>query len=392
MKTRALPAIALAVLGCGSAWAQFNSGSTGRDGAFNPTRNIVVDMADHPDGIYHYTSVYIPANVTVTFTPNANNTPVVWLVQSNVVILGTVDISGQDGVEGQGGRGGPGGYRGGNGGTGATPGQGPGGGAAGYYGEPGAFGTLPVDDQGYFTNGASVYGSPYLLPLVGGSGGGGASGGYRESGGGGGGGALSIAASGTIQVEGTINASGGDGARHYNPPMAGGGSGGAVRLVATRLTGRGTIDASGGYGKTYGTYGGYGRVRFDVFENAFGGPIYGVFSQGSQFVLFPTSGQLTRLRVMSVGGVPVSETPTGQLAVPDAVLSAQQNNPIPVVVRCERIPLGTTITVIVKPSLGAPISATGVNNAGTFDSSTATVLVNIPRGGGWIYATATVAD
>lgn len=113
MKTRALPAIALALLGCGSAWAQFNSGSTGRDGAFNPTSNIVVDMADHPDGIYHYTSVYIPANVTVTFIPNANNTPVVWLVQSNVVVLGTVDISGQDGVGLQGGRGGPGGFRGG---------------------------------------------------------------------------------------------------------------------------------------------------------------------------------------------------------------------------------------------------------------------------------------
>jgi hypothetical protein len=101
---------------------------------------------------------------------------------------------------------------------------------------------------------------------------------------------------------------------------------------------------------------------------------------------------MPRLRVVSVGGVPVSETPTGQLAVPDAVLSAQQNNPIPIVVRCERIPLGTTITVVVRPELGPSVSATGVNNAGTFDSSTATVLVNIPRGGGWIYATAAVAE
>jgi hypothetical protein len=338
MKTRALPAIALALLGCGSAWAQFNSGSTGRDGAFNPTSSIVVDMADHPDGIYHYTSVYIPANVTVTFIPNVNNTPVVWLVQSNVVILGTVDISGQRAAGGQGGRGGPGGFRGGNGGNGATPGQGPGGGGVGYYGKSAAFGTLPLDQygSGYVTNGSAVYGSPYLVPLV-------------------------------------------------------GGSGGGVRLVAGRLTGRGTLDTRGGRARGDG-YGGYGRVRFDVLENAFGGPIYGVFSQGSQFVLFPTSGQLTRLRVVSVGGVPVSETPTGQLAVPDAVLSAQQNNPIPVVVRCERIPLGTTITVVVKPALGPSVSATGVNNAGTFDSSTATVLVNIPRGGGWIYATATVAE
>src|ERR1039457_1133299 len=75
--------------------AQVNSGSNGSDGAFNPTTNIVINMADHPTGIYQYTSVNISNGVTVTFTPNANNTPVVWLVQGNVVIGGTVDVSGQ---------------------------------------------------------------------------------------------------------------------------------------------------------------------------------------------------------------------------------------------------------------------------------------------------------
>src|SRR5688500_4470531 len=74
--------------------AQINSGSNGSDGAFNPTTNTVINMADHPDGIYHYTSVNIPINVTVTFAPNANNTPVLWLVQSIVAIDGTIDISG----------------------------------------------------------------------------------------------------------------------------------------------------------------------------------------------------------------------------------------------------------------------------------------------------------
>lgn len=81
---------------CLSAQAQVNSGSDGHDGAFNPTTNTVINMADHPDGIYHYTSVNVPTKVTVTFIPNANNTPVVWLVQSNCVIAGTVDVSGQD--------------------------------------------------------------------------------------------------------------------------------------------------------------------------------------------------------------------------------------------------------------------------------------------------------
>jgi hypothetical protein len=59
---------------------QFNSGSDGSDGAFNPTQNVLIDKADHPDGIYQYTSVNIPSGVTVTFTPNAKNTPVIWLV------------------------------------------------------------------------------------------------------------------------------------------------------------------------------------------------------------------------------------------------------------------------------------------------------------------------
>ena len=64
-----------------AALAQVNSGSDGHDGALNPTSNLVINMADHPDGIYHYTSVNIPSGVTVTFIPNAGNKPVVWLVQ-----------------------------------------------------------------------------------------------------------------------------------------------------------------------------------------------------------------------------------------------------------------------------------------------------------------------
>ncbi len=59
--------------------AQINTGSDSHDGAFTPTQNTGIDLADHLDGIYQYTSVNIPAGVTVTFTPNANNTPVIWL-------------------------------------------------------------------------------------------------------------------------------------------------------------------------------------------------------------------------------------------------------------------------------------------------------------------------
>src|ERR1035441_2994922 len=67
-------------------WAQVNSGSNGSDGALNPTTNIVINMASHPHGIYQYTSVTISNGVTVSFIPNAANTPVVWLVQGNCYI------------------------------------------------------------------------------------------------------------------------------------------------------------------------------------------------------------------------------------------------------------------------------------------------------------------
>lgn len=165
---------------CAGARAQVNSGSTGADGAFSPIANTVVNMADHPNGIYHYTSVNIPAGVTVSFIPNANNTPVVWLVQGNVVIGGTVDVSGQGVNNSVPGTGGPGGYRGGNAGG---NGQGPGGGGAGRVGDTagsgGSYATL-----GSGSSPGVTYGNSFLVPLLGGSGGGGSSGGGTAGGGG----------------------------------------------------------------------------------------------------------------------------------------------------------------------------------------------------------------
>jgi hypothetical protein len=133
-------------------------------------------------------------------------------------------------------------------------------------------------------------------------------------------------------------------------------------------------------------------VRFDAYENHFSGNIFGAYSQGAQFVILPSAGQFPQLTIASVGGVPVAASPSGVLSTPDAVLSAQQNNPIPVVVHCSNIPLNTQITVTVKPANAPAVSATGRNNSGTLASSTATILINIPRGGGWIYATAATGN
>ena len=379
MKPTILP-LMLAMLVCQGAHAQVNSGSNGSDGAFNPTTNTVINMADHPTGIYQYTSVNIPNGVIVTFIPNANNTPVYWLVQSNVVINGTVDLSGKTGINGSGGAAGPGGFKGGNGGTSPSNGEGPGGGfsGTGNIGEnrSASYGTLAQN----FPK-APTYGNVFLLPLLGGSGGGGLPG--QQAGGGGGGGAILIAASGEIQLNGAMQSSSGSGQAPY--PYSGGGSGGAVRLLASKVSGSGMISVLG-WG------GGYGRIRIDTLDFSFGGTATDVFTRGFQPIILQEAGQGAQLTVTSVGGVPVFASPTGQLSTPDAVLSAQQNNPIPVVVSCANLPLNTQITVSVKPANGATVSATGLNNNGTLASSTATVSIVMPRGGGLIYATAATGN
>jgi len=359
-------------------WAQVNSGSDGSDGAFNPATNTVIDMTDHPTGIYQFSSVYIPSGVAVSFLPNARNTPVVWLVQSNCLINGTVDVSGKNAQGNQAGGGGVGGWRGGGGIVGGEAGQGPGGGSA------------SSGNRAFAAGGTYQYGNAFLVPLLGGSGGGAFS---QTVGGGGGGGAILIAVSGQVVLNGAILAKGGN-ATYYPDPSAdsawgGGGSGGAVRLVGQTIVGTGAISVGGGIAANGG---GYGRVRFDTFENGFTGGITGNFTQGSQFVVIPAAGQVPQLRIASIGGVVVGASPGGIISVPDAVLSAQQSNPIPVVVSCSNLPLHSLVTVSVKPVNGSAVSVTCYNDSGTLASSTATASVSIPRGGGITYATAATSN
>ncbi len=378
-------------------WAQVNSGSNGSDGALDLSAysgmntNIVINMADRPTGIYNYTSVTIPTGVTVSFIPNANNTPVTWLVQSNCTISGTVDVSGQKAING-GALGGPGGYSGGNSGTAATSGGGPGGGGisptTSGYGGNASYGT--VGNNSCASEGGipgEIYGNDFVVQLLGGSGGGGSFYGFGRGGGGGGGGAILIAASNTITIQGGIRASGGwPWFELATFGRGGAGSGGAVRLVGTTIAGSGYINVNGG--QSWCGLSGQGRVRLDAYTYSFTGIIDGTFSHGSQFEVLPVAGQGAQLTIASVAGVAVTPPPTGVLATPDAVIAAQQANPIPIVVQCSNIPLNTPITVKVKPANGSPVSAVGYNTTGTTASSTATVLINMPRGGGIMYATA----
>ena len=73
-----------------------------------------------------------------------------------------------------------------------------------------------------------IYGNVRLLPLRGGSGGAG----IATQGGSAGGGAILIVASGTVTIDGSINANGGTAGYRWNSGL---GSGGAVRIVADGL-------------------------------------------------------------------------------------------------------------------------------------------------------------
>lgn len=426
------------------ALAAFNSGSTGADGAFNPTQSQTVQLP--PNGIFNFTSVNIPAGVTIKFAKNAANTPVTILASGDVTVAGTIDVSAAPPADSSNfsgpGQGGPGGYDGGRGGqaggdasnwaTGLTSanigrnGVGPGGGGPGRvwrpgtYGYPvsitsgggGAFGSAPNGPSGNCPVGSvgATYGNVSLLPLVGGSGGGGGVGGssYPGSGGGGGGGAILIAASGTINVTGSILANGGV------PPgtsaagrgaQGGGGSGGAIRLVATTIGGNGTISAVGGGVAGEGAYisnagspyyicnpsdsnyslsGGAGRIRLEsetLLRTTATSPYYVGGAPGLLFV--PNSPAIS---IASIGGLPVPATPTGN---GDVSLPPEVSNPVAVVIKTSGVTVGSTIKLTVAPAIGAAYSATSAPTTGTTDNATASVNIDIPSGQSILQASVT---
>lgn len=272
----------------GSALA-IDVGSDGSDGDFTPVANVEVRLDLAADGsyntpspvpgqgvydgnkwavVYKYSSVNIPAGVTVTFRNHPSHAPVVWLVQGNVTIDGTVSLDGKDyTTTGVPVAGGPGGFRGGRGtysaDSRASAGYGPGGGGYQFYGptgddRQGTGGSFASPGSGYFPG--ITYGSPQLLPLIGGSGGSGDGG--TGIGGGGGGGAVLIAANGTISLGGVIRAQGGNSTTGgiYGQVGGGSGSGGAIRLIADVVQGAGSMYAAGGTG---GRLGGGGRIRVE---------------------------------------------------------------------------------------------------------------------------------
>ena len=430
--------------------ATFESGTTctsatdpgGHDkclGSFNPGVNTVVTLPE--DGILDYATFTVPAGITVSFTRNAANTPVIIRTYGNVSISGTVSVSapsagknagtngdGNLGDDGQPGIGGPGGFNGGYGGYSALfggaigrsggGGTGPGGGqpASGYYsnyglgGGGGSFSTAgSAGAWPVYAAAGSTYGQASILPLVGGSGGGGGSAGesFSGAGGGGGGGAILIAAGTasspatiTLTTSGRIYADGSAGGNSGGTGCGGdggGGSGGAIRLVAETqvMTGSPYLQAiagAGGSGCSGGGAGGAGYIRLEAttltgWNTGRSNPAYTFALPGHAMV--PNNPTLTIASVAPAAGSPVSvpASPTGNadITFPEGTTSATVN------IAATNIPIGTTVRVYVVPSTGAARSSalssalTGASEAAT----TATASVTLSPGNNVLLASAT---
>ncbi len=403
------------------AWS-FDSGSTGEDGAFAPQVDTTLQLPE--DGIFNFTSVNIPSGVTVQFTKNATNTPVVMLASGDITIDGVIDVSGgnatDSGAAGDGslgddgipGKGGPGGFDGGIGGTVDTPlggnGLGPGGGFGGerlsdVFGCPGSSAGFSEAGDNVVTSACvnitvgQVYGNADLQPLIGGSGGGGGHAGlsFGGSGGGGGGGAILIASSETLTVSGSILANGGSsggsaGASSGGP--GGEGSGGAIRLIATTVSGNGPIQAlnagvsvrNGNLSSLRSPTGSDGRIRIEAENMQRTSVTSPTFDFSGPQPLFLAN--IPGVRITEVAGLTVPASPSG---AGDVIIPEATPNPVTIEFATTNIPLGNTIELTVTPQSGP--NTTVVSNAisGTDENGTATVSVGIPDGPSTLSASVT---
>jgi hypothetical protein len=395
--------VALLCLLAAAPVSAFDSGSSGADGALSPSSDSAIVLP--PNGILNYTTLNIPAGVTVRLRSNAANTPAFILVQGDAVIDGVIDIRGVDGTVID--LNPAGGFAGGlpqagSGGNGLGPGSGRGAVNTGDGGNGASFGTIGTIGSGNTSAPiAPVYGSTTLQPLVGGSGGGASANSGTTPGnrGGGGGGAMLLAVSGTLTLTGSVLANGGQGASFVSGVSSayggGGGSGGAVRLITSTLVGTGNVDISGGLPGTgnntntnrNGGEGGAGRARFEADAFSFTGTVT------PNFVVTSTplpvfASNLPSIRITSVGGSSVPAKPIGEN---DVVLPSSIVNPVTVLFAATDVPLGSTVELTVSPVSGSSSTVVSPGLSGTVASSTDSVQVTLPQGASVLLASVSFA-
>jgi hypothetical protein len=386
-------------------------GADGSDGALSVTgQDLVIDLSQAVTGnwdddntanagsgiydsnkwavVFKYSSVNIDASSTVTFSNHLSRAPVVWLVDGDVTIDGTVSLNGDSGaITPALAEPGPGGFRGGMGyysvNVGASAGFGPGG------------GKTTVSSRGYGASHANtvssspaVYGNPSLVPLLGGSGGGGA---QYPGGGGAGGGAILIACSGTLTVNGQILSNGGNG---YNRTAydanndGGGGSGGGIRLVAHTFSGNGLIEAQGGGGVSY--PGALGRVRLervvnnDTWTAIAPDPSVVGLTDGDTALLWPTDTAPT-VKVISIGNEDVPGDPLASFGTVGADVALAQTNTTQVLIETTYVEQASVVTVRVTSRSNADYTETvaSVDEVISTDPLTIRWIADIPVNTGY---------
>lgn len=365
---RPLFALLLAALSASAGWSGITvPGATGADGPLSVTVNTVIDLSLAPTAawdaaptspgrgvydpakwavVYKYSSVNVASGATLTFKNNLSYAPVVWLVNGDVTINGTVSLNGSlYGATTS--EPGPGGFHGGPAGAG---GLGPGGAnaattASASYGTKGAGGGSASGDP---------YGNPQLLPLVGGSG--------SSNRGSGGGGAILIAATGTITVNGAITANAQRGWYVGND-----GSGGAIRLAADTIAGTGQLRALGN------AYGGDGRIRLE--PNTTAAPSLSVDPSPSAgrpatpVLLWPPD-DAPSARIVSVGGELVPADARSQFGAAADVLPDTATATIPVIIATRKVATDSVVHLRIASLNGPPTTVTAIFQSGNMSAAT----------------------
>ncbi len=363
--------------------ADFNSGSDGSDGAFNPAPSIEIDLDlaatgtwDMPSpvagqGVYDpqqwavvfkYTTIDIPAGITVTFKNHRSGAPVVWLAQGDVIILGAVNLSGERGHH-----------------SNESP----------YFSEggPGAFGGARISNSGGFGpaggetslfdgfcgNYVGRYGNDEILPLIGGSGGS-RSTQNPTSGGGAGGGAILIGSSTRIIIGGfqAISADGGS-SDHPNSK----GSGGAIRLIGDTVEGLGGMSASqGGYSwpcdQTI-----QGRIRIEADLLSYVGSTIPSYTFGPPGPIFLPINAPT-LTVTTVAATQVPSDPLSGIVTPDVEIDDE--GPVTLHIEATGVPPQAHVSCRIVPAQGETIGVNGPLIAQGNGISTADLVVTFPQG------------
>jgi hypothetical protein len=388
-------------------------GANGTDGALEVVANTVIDLSEAVTGawdadntanagkgvydaskwavVFKYSSVNVASGAKVTFKNHPSRAPVVWLVNGDVTISGTVSLDGAVGAPPPGlAEPGPGGFRGGTGvygGVGASAGFGVGGGglSLGSWWLPGLGGSYGSQAAG----GPAPYGNPSLVPLIGGSGGGGT---QRDetwvSGGGSGGGALLIASVGYVVVEGAITADGGSLRPNF---YAAGGSGGAIRIVADGLAGVGTVRARGGAANNQagGGTGGAGRIRLERVTNdssltIIPDPSVVSLAPGATALIWPPANAPT-VRVVSIGGVdaPADPRPHFGAAGPDVALPAAASTAV--VVETTNVEEASQVQVRATPRSGGTFTVVNATKDSVVSADPLTLrwIANLPVATGY---------